>query len=124
MSDPTDPNPMLYVRRSAEVRRTGRLRCDMLQCTFGEVVDLSAAGMRVQHRGWLRIKVGEETPLLLSFAAAKVTLRTRVVWMRRTGFRRHEIGFEFCDVSGEAQRRLLEIARGATKIAGFRPEAA
>lgn len=124
MSGLNDPNPLLYANRSAEVRRTGRLRCDMLQCTFGAVVDLSSAGMRVQHRGWLRIKVGEEALLSLSFASAEVTLQTRVVWMRRTGFRRHEIGFEFCDVSSDAQQCLMEIARCATKIAGFRPEAA
>lgn len=124
MSNTTESQPLSYANRNAEVRRAGRLRCDMLNCTFGQVVDLSATGMRVQHRGSLKIKVGEMTDLTLSFASAEVSLKTRVVWMRRTGFRRHEIGFEFCDVSGEAQQCLMEIARCATKIAGFRPEAA
>ena len=96
----------------------------MLNCTFGQVVDLSAAGMRVHHRGSMRIKVGEAIPLSLSFASAEMTIQTRVVWMRRTGFRRHEIGFELCEMSPAAQQRLIEIARCATKIADFRPEAA
>ena len=72
----------------------------------------------------MRIKVGEAIPLSLSFASAEMTIQTRVVWMRRTGFRRHEIGFEFCEMSPAAQQRLIEIARCATKIADFRPEAA
>jgi len=124
MSTTPDTNRPPSADRNAEVRRAGRLRCDMLNCTFGQVVDLSSKGMRVQHRGSLKIKVGEMTELTLSFASAEVSLQTRVVWMRRTGFRRHEIGFEFCDVSGQAQQYLLEIARCATKIATFRPQAA
>ncbi len=110
--------------RGAEVRRTGRLRCDMLTCTFGDVVDLSAAGMRVRHKGGLRVAVDDSVSLTLSFAAAEVSLDARVVWMRRTGFRRHEIGFEFTDMSPETRECLHEIARCATKLATLRPEAA
>ena len=124
MSASTDSNPAVCAKSNPDVRRTGRLRCDMLSCALGDVIDLSAAGMRVHHRGWLRIKVGDETPLALCFASTQVTLLTRVVWMRRTGYRRHEIGFEFCDMSPVAQQCLLEIARCATRIAGFRPGAA
>lgn len=110
--------------RGAEVRRTGRLRCDMLSCTFGDAVDLSATGMRVRHKGSLRITADDSVSLTLAFAAAEVRLDARVVWIRRTGFRRHEIGFEFIDVSPEARECLHEIARCATRLASFRPEAA
>jgi len=124
MSASTGANSVPSASNGPEVRRTGRLRCDMLNCTLGHVVDLSAAGMRVHHRGSLRIKVGDAIPLSLSFASAEMTIQTRVVWMRRTGFRRHEIGFEFCEMSSAEQQCLLDIARCATKIADFRPEAA
>lgn len=108
----------------AEVRRTGRLRCNMLECTLGDVIDISAAGMRVRHKGSPRFAVGECIALSLVFASAEVRLETRVVWMRRTGFRRHEIGLEFSRLDSQTRDGLVEIARCATKLANFRPEAA
>ncbi len=116
------PSPLAAA--GAEVRRTGRLRCNMLECTLGEVIDISAAGMRVRHKGSPRFAVGDVIALSLVFASAEVRLETRVVWMRRIGFRRHEIGFEFCGIDPQTRDGLIEIARCATKLASFRPEAA
>lgn len=124
MPSPYDSSPLAMTNSTVGVRRTGRLRCDMLSSTYGDVVDLSSAGMRVRHKGSLKLKVDEETTLTLAFTSAEVTLKARLVWMRRTGFRRCELGFEFLDVDPESRECLLEIARCATKLAGFQTEAA
>lgn len=109
---------------AAEVRRHGRLRCNMLNSTLGEVLDLSAAGLRVRHRGWPRITVGEIVPLVLSVASSEVRVEARIVWMRRTGFRRHEIGVEFINLDAATRSCLSDISLCAARLAGTRPEAA
>ncbi|MCL4198717.1 MAG: PilZ domain-containing protein [Phycisphaerales bacterium] len=96
----------------------------MLTSSLGEVIDISAAGMRIAHRGQPRVEVGQGVEITLAFASTEVRLAARIVWMRRTGFRRHEIGVEFCDADPDTRTCLTEIARCAAKLAGFRPEAA
>ncbi len=96
----------------------------MLNSSLGEVIDISAAGMRLAHRGVPRLAVGAAADVTLAFASTEVRLRARIVWMRRTGFRRHEIGVEFCQPDEKTRACLTEIARCAAKLAGFRPEAA
>lgn len=109
---------------TAEVRRHGRFRCNMLNSTLGEVLDISAAGLRVRHRGALRAGVGDCVPLTIALASSEIRVDVRIVWMRRTGFRRQEIGMEFINLDAASRSCLSDVARCAAGMAAAAPQAA
>jgi hypothetical protein len=87
-------------------RRSGRLPQELLTSNIGDVVDISAGGMRVHC--WrlppkrIRISLqGYELPGPLNGTLA---------WSRRIGLFRHEVGMHFIDVSPELAEYLSQIA--------------
>lgn len=95
----------------ANARRHGRLRVAALTCTLGPVLDLSASGMRVECRGKPPIREGEAAELTMHAPFGPFTVKTRVHWIRRAGFRRYHIGLEFVDMTDEGRKALNLIAR-------------
>ena len=49
-----------------------------------------------------------------------ITLRARVVWIEKSGFRKHIYGMEFADLSDDERRQLGELARIVTDQTVFR----
>ncbi len=88
-------------------RRTGRRLQESLSSNLGPVLDLSAGGVRILSS---RDRQGEQTVDLFSNSGT-FSLAGRVVWHRKLGFRKHEIGVEFSDVDEEAAQTLCDIAR-------------
>jgi len=84
-------------------RRDPRKQPAHLYTSVGQVVDLSAGGMRVLSRlelaGALEVAVfrRHERPVIV---------RCAVVWVRRVGFDRYLAGMVFCDRSRAFQARL------------------
>jgi PilZ domain len=117
-------NPKMVMEdiQSEEQRRHGRLRCEQTRCCVGEVVDISASGMRVKRRGRPIMEVGDA--LKISIEAEEdgpaLTLNARVVWIERCGFRQHVYGMEFGDLSDEQKRGLGGLARVASDQIVFR----
>ncbi len=103
-------------------RRHGRLRCEQTSCCVGQVVDLSASGMRVQRRGRPLMDVGDELQISVHSDAGEpaITLTARVIWIERGGFRKHTYGMEFADLTDDLKRRLGELARVVTDQLIFR----
>ncbi len=95
----------------ANNRRHGRLRCELLTCGLGQVLDFSASGMRVAHRGRMELKEGESICLHLQVLHISQIVQARVVHVRKSGFRRHEVGLEFIEVTPEVSAGLLSIVR-------------
>ncbi len=87
-------------------RRAGRLPQESLECNLGPVLDLSTGGMRVlckrPHEGPLEVR--------LQASQYSLTLSGQVIWSKRLGFRRHEIGVQFVDLDDDTSQVLSRIS--------------
>jgi hypothetical protein len=90
----------------AELRRARREAVSSnVRCNLGDIVDLSAAGMRVITRKPLD---GDTRVTLLAQRAA-VQLSGKIAWSKRMGFRRHMVGVEFVQVDAHAEAMLTRL---------------
>ncbi|MCX5662468.1 MAG: PilZ domain-containing protein [Planctomycetota bacterium] len=97
----------------ANLRRHGRIRCDMLTCGLGDVVDLSASGMRVTRTSLGANTLGEILDVRLQAPGLTMVVRAKVVHISKAGLLRRNLGLEFVDVTPEIARGLTEIVRVA-----------
>ena len=95
-------------------RRSGRVRCRDLHCSLGEVLDLSAGGMRVRGRPDKALAVGVAVEVALLCSPFVVHLKARIVWVRKSGWRTQELGLMFLDLSAPSRRSLNDLARAVT----------
>lgn len=87
-------------------RSHNRLAQESIRCNLGLILDLSKGGMRVQSRripdeSVVDIEVSDDEDVLL--------LRAQVVWSKKIGFRRNEVGLKFLDLSSELEARLANL---------------
>lgn len=99
---------------SNQRRRTGRLGVEMLQCSLGRLLDLSAGGLRVNGPA---VPVGSSILIRITSEVAiagdapiELTVKGRVAWStpRRKGL--FESGIEFVEVTPEQRARLTQVA--------------
>ncbi len=104
--------PIRWVNSSNPVHMMARgiKAGDTLACTRGKVLDLSAGGLRLLSRRKLKGIVG----IALWDVNGGLKLYAEVVWSRRLGFRRHEIGMRFVDVTPELAADLTTLATDNT----------
>ena len=99
--------PLDNYRRPADDRRAhGRLPQELLQCNLGSVLDLSMSGIRVRctrpPKGIVDVELMDlEDP---------VNLKAQVMWIRRLGFRKFEVGLNFLDVPPDVARQLTRVS--------------
>ncbi|MCH8342486.1 MAG: PilZ domain-containing protein [Planctomycetes bacterium] len=95
-----------FIGRREGRRVPGRLPQESFHCGLGPVLDLSSGGMRVlckrPYQGELRVHL-EGYDVVLS-------IRTRVAWVQKLGFRRFEIGFAFLDIDEDVAQMLTRIS--------------
>jgi PilZ domain-containing protein len=107
-------NPVLRLDESAATRRRhGRVRCGETKCTLGEVLDLSASGVRVLIRGRVRLKRDAVTPMILEMGDRTASVMARVVWVVKAGWFRHTAGLQFVDVTPDQRAKLAQLAQAA-----------
>ena len=93
-------------------RRQGRLKCELLRCSIGDVIDLSASGMRVRAWGIRGLKANEHCDIRIRcIGRMAFVVRGEIVWVKRHGFMKYEAGVHFVDVTPEQQEKLTEAAR-------------
>jgi len=61
----------------------------------------------------LKCRIGETVDLTLRWHSDEIQISATVRRARRLGFRRHDIGLEFVDVSPEIQEAIADLAQGA-----------
>jgi hypothetical protein len=85
-------------------RRTGgrRKRARRIFSDLGTVVNLSPGGVRL--RTIRRLHGTQKFDLWTR--GVRVSVQARVVWTRKTGFRRHENGLRFIDLTVDDRRRI------------------
>lgn len=115
MSDAWNIGPGIPHEPTADNRRrAGRLACNMLKSSFGDVLDLSITGMRSRSTQPIEAPVGQIVDFDLETVAGTVRLQGKVVWATKKGWRRHEFGIQFVNVTDQLRRTLVEVARIST----------
>jgi hypothetical protein len=101
-----------FAPQAANYRRHGRLLCQDISCSLGAVLDISASGMRVRS-GTKPPLSGQQLTLTLETLDACVLISATVVWSRRSGIFRHDVGLEFGELSKDVRSLLNQLARAA-----------
>lgn len=94
-------------------RRHGRVRCQHVWCSLGEVVDLSASGLSARCRGRPMYRAGEPIVVSIEGLEGPFDVAARVVWVKRTGLFRHEVAVAFLAMSRAARAALTALGRCA-----------
>lgn len=98
----------------SELRKAGRVRCQHITCSLGEVADLSASGMRVLCKNNPHIEPNQAICFYLHSLEGKDTpVTAEVAWSRKVGWRKHELGVRFLDVLPELRMALLQLCRAS-----------
>jgi hypothetical protein len=111
-----DPNDSEDARLSCDAntetkcpRRFGRLPQETLSCNLGEVLDLSAGGMRI---GCSVLPAAGPLAIIMDEHPMAEPIRGTVVWTRAVEKpRRHEFGVQFESLTAEQITMLTAIAR-------------
>jgi len=109
----TDPLPQ---EKSPDRRRPGRLVSIGVTCSLGEIIDLSAKGMRVRRKGFCRFKPGTVAELLLRDEEETVPVKACIRWVKKIRAGVYEMGLEFLDVTHEQLPALWRLATTANKV--------
>lgn len=92
-------------------RQVERHQTESVSCDLGEVIDLSAGGMRLACKGRPPLAPGTIGRLRLRGADGAVTLTARAAWIRRCGFRKYEIGLQFLNMKPRVVAAVEALAR-------------
>jgi len=114
------PNPTTPPRRGGvESRRYGRLKNPGIDCNLGQVIDLSAGGVRVLSKRRLR---GRVDAWFDTGDGPKLGVKTKITWCRRIGFRAYLVGLQFENLPLSTARRLLRqgsCSATPSQVTGF-----
>lgn len=91
-------------------------------CSLGEVLDLSASGLRVRCQGRPPCVVGQRINVTITGNDGPFLIALRPVWMRKVGMFKHELGACFEDMSEETRLQLLNLVRSAVTILPVGPD--
>lgn len=89
-------------------RRFGRVRQQGLYCNLGEIVDICADGVRIRTSH--KVARGTLHSIRLKGFPLPGPLCGMVVWSKRLGFFKHEIGMHFDQTTPEVINQLTTIA--------------
>ena len=109
-------------KQGSNARRFGRVNCERLVCLLGGaegqpgvVMDLSAGGARLLFKNKTGYKAGDQGNLVIeSLTAQPLALGMTVVWCKKRGFRRHEIGVSFGEPPAELRAALVRVMRSTS----------
>lgn len=99
-----------HPKHAGEKRGFGRLRCDALESSLGEVLDLSSTGLRVKVGRRIDLKSGQELDLDLRLGELAGSFKARVIWVRKVGWRRTEAGVQFDAIDPQQRATLTRLA--------------
>ncbi len=96
--------------RGVVPRRQPRYQTHGLTCALGDVIDLSATGMRVSCRRKPAVRRGDVLDFSIRAGSQRISLLGRVAWTRRASWRAHRIGVEFLSIRPGVAEALVELA--------------
>ncbi len=98
-------------------RNGGRMRIGDLECSFGELLDISATGLRVRRGGLIPAVPGRKVKVVVGSHVGMLKITCQVMRSRRVGLFGHEVGLRFVDLTDEGHELLSRIAREAPVVA-------
>ena len=84
-----------------------------MSTVLGDVYDISVGGLRVRGKGRCVLRKDQRVGFTLQHRNGQVALKSRVVWVRRCGFGRHEVGMELIDLTDSLKASLSRLVMGA-----------
>jgi len=120
---------------SMNPRKFGRVVCQFVGTSLGDVVDMSAGGMRITTPTSITPKIDDVVTVKLVGISNVVFVRCRVAWVKAASKRkwtanllkliggtRSEIGLQFVDLTPEARQVISEIGAAAGRNETIRPD--
>lgn len=120
-SNPT-PAPPAPRHEGKEQRRHGRVRTAAVVCTLGEVLDISASGIRIRCAGRPAIRAGQVVSMTIAGPEGPFSVAVRLIWIRKVGVFRHEVGACFEKLTETARSQLLALVRSAVTVLPVGPD--
>jgi hypothetical protein len=102
-------------------RKHGRVRCQGIFCSFGEILDMSASGMRVLSA--IRPPPPDQiVTVTIQTLEGPVSVEARVIWSRKTGFFKREMGMRFIDLLPSAASALSRVGSASANNESVRQD--
>lgn len=94
-------------------RRDDRFTTSDMSCPLGEIVDLSASGMRIRSVGKPQVARGQAKQFVLRTSRQTLTVSGVVTWIRRRSLfsKRYDMGIRFTDSRGGTREALVAFAK-------------
>lgn len=84
----------------------------MIGCGIdSEVLDLSSTGLRILCGHKLPINAGDTINIMIESVAGNLALSVKVVWCKKRGFRKREVGLTFGQPTPAIRESLNQILR-------------
>ena len=99
----------------ADRRRAGRIKTPGVICDWGEVLDVSAKGLRILHKGGKPEPEGSESVLTIRSRLAAFDVKVRLQRVTKLSFRKYQLGVEILEPDENARRELSILARAAAQ---------
>lgn len=110
---PRNPSPLPSTSFPDCNRLHGRVVVEAIRCSLGEVLDASAAGMRLRTGRKVRVEAHQFVKFAVEGPDGLFRLDGEVMWVKNRGWRWNEIGLRYIDVSPESRRHLNTLAQAA-----------
>ena len=96
-----------FLGHTVDRRKSVRLlEEESLSCNLGSVIDLSAGGTRIL----VNRELSGNLDVTLWDTDRQLTLRAEVIWCKRLGFRKFEVGLKFRRLTPDSAGELTELA--------------
>jgi phage baseplate assembly protein gpV len=99
----------------ANNRRAGRVRCEGFTTSWGEIVNASASGLRIQAKGKAIPEVGEAAVLTINGPEGPFKVAAKIVWTKQKNWGKREIGVQFIEVTEQGRWHLVRLAEAASR---------
>ena len=100
-------------------RRCGRVRCQWTRSNLGDILDISASGMRVASRRKISADKGAHLAARVEGLDGEFDISGRIAWKKKIGFFKWEMGIEFDELDPAAKKGLALLARSALTNEAF-----
>jgi PilZ domain len=91
-----------------------------VRCSLGEVLDISAKGLRVRTRQ--NVPTGQIFAVTIDALDGPVSIPCFAPWRKRVGLFKYEVGICFVDISRHAATALNNLARSVAHNETIQPE--
>ena len=109
-----NPIPQITRTLSNDKRSAGRVACNAITCSLGEIINASIAGMRILSRRRLPIERRDFITFEVNGLEDNFPLRAQVIWIKKRGLRRHEVGLELLDSTPADVKKMGKAILGSS----------